>query len=231
MDTDFAEQKLSRTTFEGLRFGEPSGGGSDGLLSPGRGRRAGFSLIELVVVLVVIMVLTVMSWAFLFPDHQRQQRAACQQNLQRIHIALGIYASDLGGRFPVAEGARTAEEALDVLVPRYTVDTTIFICPVSRDALLPSGESFRSRKISYAYYMGQTSADPAALLMSDRQVDTQPKSAGQYAFSQTGDPPGNNHQQHGGNFLFCDGHVVSSPARVPFSLVTPQGVVLLNPRP
>jgi len=81
-------------------------------------------------------------------------------------------------------------------------------------------------------YWGSGARDPEqAILMSDRQVDGLPKEAGQIVFSQTGKPPGSNHKQNGGNFLFCDGHVESSTVRAPFSLVLTQGVVLLNPKP
>jgi len=193
--------------------------------------RSGFSRIELLVVMVLIIVLMTLYWQWASPNSQQRQKIACQLNLEKIHVAMEVYANDFGNKFPVTPGARTSEEALDVLVPRYTVDTAIFICPGSADSPLPAGESFRNRKISYAYYMGQRSGDAQALLMSDRQVDTQPKSTGQYAFSATGEPPGNNHHQSGGNFIFGDGHVESSPARVPFSLVVSRGVVLLNPRP
>ena len=54
--------------------------------------------------------------------------------------------------------------------------------------------------------------------MSDRQVNTLPKKAGDYAFSTTGKPPGNNHHKYGGNFLFGDGHMEMAPPQVPFSL-------------
>ena len=175
--------------------------------------------------------LTTIYWGFGSPSNQHRRKIACQENLQKIHVAMEIYANDFGGTFPVAAGARTSEEALAVLVPRYTADTGIFICPGSKDLPLPAGESFRDRKISYAYYLGQRPANPQGLLMSDRQTDTRPKGAGQYAFSETGKPPGNNHGKDGGNFLFCDGHVESTPARVAFSLAVTQGVVLLNPKP
>ena len=191
----------------------------------------GFTLIELLIVLALLIVLTTTMWSFGSPNNQRRQMKACQGNLQKIHLALQIYSTDFGGKYPLAAGARTSEEVLDALVPRYTADTGIFICPGGRDGSLPAGESFRKRRISYAYYMGEQPADPAGLLMSDRQVDTGPKAAGQAAFSETGKPPGNNHHKYGGNFLYCDGHVESSPARVPFSLVITQGVVLLNPKP
>ena len=157
--------------------------------------------------------------------------AGCQKNLQKIFVALEIYGNDHGGKFPVVAGARTSEEALDPLVPRYTVDTPIFICPGSHNLSLPAGESLSKRKISYAYYMGQSAKDSQQVLMSDKQVDTEPKPAGQAVFSSDGKAPGNNHGKSGGNFLFCDGHVDQTLPIAPFSIILTQGVVLLNPRP
>jgi prepilin-type N-terminal cleavage/methylation domain-containing protein len=193
--------------------------------------QAGFSLIELLITMALMIILTTMLWGFGSASHQRAQKKVCQQNLQKIYVALEIYANDFAGKFPETAGARTSEEALDVLVPRYTADTAIFICPGGRDSALPAGVSFRTRKISYAYYMGRHLTNDQETLMSDRQVDTHPKSAGDYAFSSTGKPPGNNHHKYGGNFLFGDGRLELSPPRVPFSLTVPQGVVLLNPKP
>jgi prepilin-type N-terminal cleavage/methylation domain-containing protein/prepilin-type processing-associated H-X9-DG protein len=195
------------------------------------GAPPGFSLVELLIVIALILILTTMYWSSSSPSRQRKQQSACQKNLQKIFVALEIYANDHARRFPDGAGARTSEEALDVLVPRYTVDTPVFICPGSKNAPLPAGESFRQRRISYAYYTGRRLTDTPAVLMSDRQVDAQAKEAGQYAFSSTGKPPGNNHDKYGGNFLFGDGHAESTPAQLPFSLVLTQGVVLLNPKP
>lgn len=188
-------------------------------------------MIELLVVIVLFVVLMTLYVGVMSPGYQHRKIDACRKNLQRIHVAMQVYANDSGGKFPATSGARTSEEALCVLVPRYSADTAIFVCPSSKDAPLPSAESFRDRRISYAYYMGERLANERDLLMSDRQMDTQPKRAGQYAFSITGDPPGNNHQQHGGNFLYCDGSVEASPARVPFALQLAPGVELLNPKP
>jgi prepilin-type processing-associated H-X9-DG protein len=177
---------------------------------------AAFSLIELLAVAAILLLLFTLYWG---------------SSASEIHMAMEIYANDHAGKFPEAPGARTSEEALDALVPRYTVDTAVFTCPGSKDPPLPAGQSFRQHRISYAYYMGRRAAEPQLVLMSDQQVDTQSRSAGEYAFSSTGKPPGNNHGKLGGNFLFCDGRAESSPARVPFSLVLTQGVVLLNPNP
>ena len=175
---------------------------------------AGFSLIELLITLAVILILTTMYWSN--TANPERGKNACAQNLRKMHLVMEIYAKDNSDKFPVLTGARTAEEPLDRLVPHYTSDTSIFICPASRDSSLPSGESIRNRRISYAYYMGRRPGGEQEVLMSDRQVDTQPKEAGQFVFSQTGKSPGNNHRKNGGNFLFGDGHVDPSGFRAPF---------------
>jgi prepilin-type processing-associated H-X9-DG protein len=205
--------------------------GSRGVCRVPRPARAGFSLLELLITLTLMIIMATMMYGFGSASRQRAEKRACQQNLSKIYLAMQIYANDFAGKFPETSGARTSEEALYVLVPRYTADTSIFICPGGRDSALPAGESFRKRKISYAYYMGAHLNDAQAALMSDRQVNTQPKNADDFAFSTNGKSPGNNHHKYGGNFLFCDGHMEMTPPRIPFSLAITQGVVLLNPKP
>ena len=193
--------------------------------------RSGFSLIELLVVLALMIILTTMMWGFGSESHQHAAQRACRQNLEKIYVSLQIYANDFSGRLPATTNTQISEEPLSLLVPRYTVDTSIFICPGSKDAPLPSGVSFANRKISYAYYMGQRLGDAQQPLMSDRQINTGPKRAADPVFSANGNPPGNNHHKYGGNFLFGDGHAEMTPPQLSFSLVTTQGVVLLNPKP
>lgn len=191
-------------------------------------RSGGFSLIELLVTVVLILVLTTLYWSPNKESRQKGLQRSCQKNLQKAYIALEIYANDSGGKFPQKIGAHTSEEVLDALVPKYTSDTSVFICPGSKDSLLVAGESLRSRRISYAYYMGRGLTN-SQVLMSDKQVDTRARAAGETAFSTTGKPPGNNHRQFGGNFLFCDGHVELTPPQVPFALGFGTGEALLNP--
>ena len=192
---------------------------------------AGFSLVELIITLALMIVMAVMLYGFGSASHQRSQKKLCADNLQKIYLAMQIYANDFGGRLPQNTNAVTSEQVLDELVPRYTADTSIFICPGGRDSQIPSGEPLRKHKISYAYYMGLQLDTPQSVLMSDRQVDTQPKVAGEFVFSPNGKSPGNNHHKYGGNFLLCDGSVQPSPAQLTFSLAATQGVVLLNPKP
>lgn len=188
-------------------------------------RDAGFSLIELVAVVAIILILFTLYWG---QGSAKRQKTACRLNLERLFIATQIYANDQGGAFPVVAGARTSGEALATLVPRYTVDTSVFVCPATKDSAPANAGAFGKRAISYAYYMG-LQATNSHVLLSDRQVDTLAKKAGQPLFSATGKPPGNNHGSSGGNLLFCDGHTESSPVLAPVPLDAGNGIVLLNP--
>jgi hypothetical protein len=172
-----------------------------------------------------------MMFGFGSASHQRSQKKLCADNLQKIYLALQIYANDFRGALPQKTNAVTSEEVLDELVPKYSADTSIFICPGGRDSQIPSGELLRNHKISYAYFMGRRLDAPQSPLLSDRQIDTEPKRAGEFVFSQNGNPPGNNHHKYGGNFLMGDGSVQFSPPQLTFSLAAVPGVVLLNPKP
>jgi prepilin-type N-terminal cleavage/methylation domain-containing protein/prepilin-type processing-associated H-X9-DG protein len=191
---------------------------------------AGFSLIELLCVVTLLLILTTLYWSSSTPSRHQQRQIACRENLARIFMALTIYAHSQNDRFPELPGARLSEEPLDLLIPRFTVETANFICPGAKDSPLPAGESFRNRTISYSYYMGRRAAQGGDVLMTDWQIDTLAKTAGQPLFSTTGRAPGNNHGKTGGNLLYGDGRVESSPGPAPGPLVLTQGVVLLNPK-
>jgi|ERR1043166_227201 prepilin-type processing-associated H-X9-DG protein len=200
----------------------------DQVMRPGQHTRA-FSLIELIITLGLLIIMVVMMEGRGSRSYQQRQLAACNKNLQTIHLALQMYANDNRMAYPVVRSAETAEAPMSLLVPRYSTVTEIFICPGSKDKSLPEGEPFARRKISYAYYMGLTNGAAGALL-SDRQVDTLPKKSGQKIFSADGKSPGSNHSKYGGNLLFHDGHVATSSPTNSHDLTFPTNVTLLNPR-
>lgn len=193
---------------------------------------SGFTLIELMVVIAIILIMFVMAYGPAQKSYQDKQLIVCQKNLQLIDVALKIYATDYHGSYPFLRGAATSEPPLSLLVPRCTTETAIFICPGSPDRPLPEAQSFVGRKISYAYYMGRTAQDGAeAMLLSDEQVDTRPRRAGDPIFSVSGKRPADNHRKFGGNVLFCDGHAEQLEALAPRDLLFTNPVVLLNPTP
>jgi prepilin-type N-terminal cleavage/methylation domain-containing protein len=198
-----------------------------------RARRwnAGFSLLELLIVVALLVVLTTLYWGPSSADRQRAESAACQKNLQKLGIAMDIFAADNSGKYPEKLGAKTSEEPLAMLLPRYTVDRSAFICPPSKDSMPKTDSSLADSKISYAYYMGRQKVSAPEPLITDRQINTLSKSAGQATFSATGKQPGANHGNAGGNILLTDGSVVFSPPIASLGLGLTQGVVLLNPKP
>jgi type II secretory pathway pseudopilin PulG len=215
--------------------------------------------VELVCVLAILIILAVILDNSLAGAHRRTAREQCRNNLQTIFLALNIYSNDNHGTFPVLKDAAVSSAPLSLLLPKSTTETAIFLCPGSKDAPLPEGESFAQRRISYAYYMGratntdasadpspqatlsslnpqsaihnpQSSAAPQAIL-SDWQLNTLPKTKGQPLFSPDGKKPANNHGKDGGNILLDTGEVIFSGTNAVRDLPIPPGVTLLNPAP
>lgn len=194
--------------------------------------RGGFSLLELLIVMALIIIMFTLYFSGGSKSYQMKQIAACEKNLMNAYMGLKTYSMDNNEKFPTLFNAQTSEAPLSQLVPRSTTGTEYFICPGTKEKPLPDAKPFIDRKISYAYYMGHGSQDGAdQALMSDRQVNTNPKLPGQPLFSADGKPPGANHNKYGGNVMFCDGNVQSSPAKSAFTLTNAPNVVLLNPKP
>lgn len=195
-----------------------------------RSRAAGFSMIELLLILALMVILTTIYWNH-GPSKRDREISACGHNLEKVYLALQIYSSDNHDKFPVVTNAVTSEDALALLVPHYTSDTAPFICPAVGDSSLPAGKAFTDWKISYAYYMGRRASESDKALMSDAQLNTASKGTGARVFSETGKPPGNNHGKGGGNFLMGDGSVTSTTGNALFPINVQPPVVLLNPKP
>jgi prepilin-type N-terminal cleavage/methylation domain-containing protein len=199
-------------------------------LLPGRSSSHGFSLIEMLCTLAIILILFVLMWGRGASGFQKQQKAACRKNLLTLYMALDLYAKENKESYPVKRDANSSEVPLSLLVPRYTTTLQPFICPGTKDPPLPEGKNLDSQTISYAYYMGWQNSASNAPLMSDPQVTTASKQIHDPVFSADGKKPGNNHHKYGGNILFTSGEVETISTVAPFPLVAPENVKLLNPR-
>lgn len=196
-------------------------------------RQSGFMAIELLVVMALILVLFCIYWGggLAMGGNRRKNFAGCGQNLQFIHTALQAYANDNNDRFPSIPRAETSDAPLALLIPKATTQTGPFICPSSGDLHLREGESIAKKRISYAYVMGYTNAaDPAQFVMSDEQIDANPKGAGAQVFGASEKDAGFNHGPFGGNVLMMDGSVQTIGQRATTPL-TFTNATLLNPRP
>lgn len=192
-------------------------------------------LAELVIVIAIILVLFVLYWGGgLGGSKLSKQRnfADCAKNLQTIHTALLTFSSDHNDQFPFAEKAQHSEDVLGVLMPKYISQSAPFICPSSSHRAIPEGESIAKKKISYGYVMGfGKNSDPSQWVMSDEQVNTSLKNAGDPVFASTNKPPGNNHGPYGGNLLMIDGSVKDIGPKAPYSLALTNTARYLNPQP
>jgi len=192
----------------------------------------GFSMLELLCTVAILMILTVLVVDHGSASDDKRARIGCQKNLEKIYLALSLYASDNQGDYPFLSSATNSEGALTLLIPRSTTDTAIFLCPGSKDKDAPQLGSFAAGKISYAYYMGRsTKDDPGAVLVSDCQVNTLAKTPGQPLFSSEGKSPANNHGKTGGNLLQVGSAVQFSGPLADRDLPLPAKISLLNPSP
>lgn len=197
-----------------------------------RRRPNGFSLIELLVVLVIVCVLY---WLMLGPSSALmvgKRKAECARRLQQVAISMQLYAAEHDGLYPWAGGARTSEEAFNLLVPAYASDVSLFVCPLSGKRSPRSGVPLTQAKSSFAYYMGvRNPASDRQPLVSDEQCNTYPKDTGSQVFAATDRDRGANHGKSGGNIVFADGHLQESGPLTLIPLPIPKGGALLNPKP
>jgi prepilin-type N-terminal cleavage/methylation domain-containing protein len=191
----------------------------------------GFTLIEMLLTLTIIIIMFTMMYGFGSRRNQMTKKQRCQANLQKAYLSLQIYANEHDGAFPVVTNAATSEEALAVLVPQYCADVSVFTCPGSKDKPLAPGTPLNKGKISYAYYMGRKQGGDPLPLLSDRQLNTDPKFMNDALFSPDGKKPANNHHKYGGVVLFTDGETRSVGNKLSFDLPVGEGVILLNPKP
>ncbi|MDB6129535.1 MAG: hypothetical protein JWM04_642 [Verrucomicrobiales bacterium] len=192
-------------------------------------KNTGFSLIELLITMVLLIVLVVIANSRSGRSFQQEKLAICNRNLQSMYVAFSLYKNEKS-TYPQLAGAQTSEPVLSQLVPKYTTMTEYFICPGTKAAPLPQGKPFAGQVIDYACYTGW-SGNNTVPLATDRQVNSNPKRSAELIFSLDGKGDGSNHNKFGGNVLMSDGSVFFSPARLKVELWFESPVMLLPPKP
>jgi prepilin-type N-terminal cleavage/methylation domain-containing protein/prepilin-type processing-associated H-X9-DG protein len=183
-------------------------------------QHSGFTLVELLVAMFIVVALyaTVVGPT---RAHLRQQKLAqCAENLRRLHMVFSLYANEHDGAFPAADGARSSDDVLAALVPKYSSDRSLFTCPAT-------GHS--GGQVDFACVTGLRKDAGISLLASDAQVNAEPKPRGTKVFADAERARGGNHGGAGGNLLFTDGHVETIGTGAPRDLSIPPGAKLLNP--
>jgi len=183
-----------------------------------RCQQSGFSFVEILFAMLIVVTLYAVVLGPSKEYVQRQKLQRCAENLRKLHLTLSLYANEHDGVYPATAGARSSDEVFPLLIPRYSTDQSLFVCPGSGHA-------------GYAYLMGlRKDTGGGTMLASDAQVNTDAKTEGMRVFSDTSGP-GNNHGKAGGNILFADGHVETPGLQATHDLRLPPGATLLNPKP
>ena len=69
----------------------------------------------MLITLALMLVLSSMMYSFSSGRHQRNQKELCSDNLQKIYLAMQIYANDCKGALPQSTNAPTSEPVLNEL--------------------------------------------------------------------------------------------------------------------
>lgn len=169
--------------------------------------RGGFTLVELLVVIVIIGVLAGMLLPAITGVKERGNRLSCANNLKEIHKMAIAYAKDCDDLLPFydtpkANAPMLLEEQLNTFCRRnYTRNLKIFKCP-SRGTPTALSKEYQYKYNSYftskrALRITQVKNAAGLRMAWDSDEENQ---AGFY-------DPQDNHSDAGGNVVYVDGHV------------------------
>ena len=105
-------------------------------------RRAGFTLLELLVVVVIIMILASILLPALGRSREAARRIVCASNLRQMSVALILYAGDWRTWFPpkssfsdeqLSDASGDFTHAMGPLYPSYLDNPSIFYCPSEKE--------------------------------------------------------------------------------------------------
>ena len=101
-------------------------------------KRAGFTLVEILVVIAIIGVLAALLFAVFSRVREKGRSASCQNNLHQIALAMQQYVGDNDGAFPPIfsvenEGAANEKTTeWDGMLQPYIKSRAIFYCPTNK---------------------------------------------------------------------------------------------------
>lgn len=200
-------------------------------MKPASGKHSvgGFTLIEMLVVIVIIAILAAMLLPAVSRGKRYAQRVSCAGNLRQVGLAYHTFVQDHGGRFPmqvpardggIAEALRSNLRSMNVVaalqvLSNELVTPKLLVCP--SDTLMPAASFARliavTNHSSYVANLKLSVGDlgkPTSILATDRNLS--PASWACYDRQLSTFDPGRfkwgpDLHRLAGNILFADGHV------------------------
>ena len=195
--------------------------------------KAGLSLWEVLVVLVIVALVAVLTWTALTPGHKSRHPISCVSNLKQIGLGLRIYSNDQGDQFPWRGSPPQGAAGLG-LVEYFRVASNelsspkILTCPTDTQRSRVSDWSrLTATNLSYFVGLDADESKPQTILTGDRNLTGGVWTANRVLLVTTNRPVGWDARLHNemGNVGLADG---SAQQCSKITLAAQMGGALLN---
>ena len=166
--------------------------------------RPGFTLIEVLVTVTVMIILTFMLFAVFLGVREKGRRTICQSNLKQLAVAMQLYVQDSDERY-ATEGRHYPMDNMWVseTLP-YVKNRSIYTCPTqSRSSQAPLGADY-----GYNWrYLDQISKTTAATTWMHADAPDDALRYGREVSSCDRNGVWSTWHSNGANYSFADGHI------------------------